>query len=61
MTGTGSDHSVTPLFLTGTSWALPETGSSAKNGDWLEFVCSHQLVDRMQDTFRARFWERQFG
>jgi hypothetical protein len=29
MTGTGSDHYVTPLFLTGASWALPETGSSA--------------------------------
>jgi IS1 family transposase len=28
----------TPLFSNGASWSLPETCSSAKNGDWFEFV-----------------------
>jgi transposase-like protein len=36
--GPGSNRYVTPLFSNGASFSLPETCSSAKNGDWFEFV-----------------------
>lgn len=36
--GPGSNSYVTPLFSNGATWSQPETCSSAKSGDWFEFV-----------------------